>query len=99
MYNYHAYMNPDSPKALKNADSVEAYIQEIQSSTDKPVILTEFGEFCCETNGACGLFEGSWDGHDMGYAEAIIYIADTYGLSWTPWSWRPGAQQSENAHC
>ena len=26
MYNYHAYMNPDSPKALKNADSVEAYI-------------------------------------------------------------------------
>lgn len=29
MYNYHAYMNPSSPKALKNTDSLEAYIQEI----------------------------------------------------------------------
>ena len=29
MYNYHAYMNPENPKALKNADSLEAYLQEI----------------------------------------------------------------------
>lgn len=26
MYNYHAYMNPDTPKALKNADSLEENI-------------------------------------------------------------------------
>ena len=26
MYNYHAYMNPSNPKALKNADSLESYI-------------------------------------------------------------------------
>jgi len=29
MYNFHAYMNPDNPKALKNTDSLEAYLQEI----------------------------------------------------------------------
>ena len=27
VYNYHAYMNPDAPKALKNTDSLEAYIK------------------------------------------------------------------------
>ena len=84
VYNYHAYMNPANPKALKNADSLEAYIQEIQSKTDKPAILTEFGQFCCATNGSCGLFEGTWDGKDMGYAEAVVTIAETYGVSWTP---------------
>ena len=99
MYNYHAYMNPDAPKALKNTDSLEKYIKEIQRKTDKPVILTEFGQFCCETNGSCGLYEGSWDGKDMGYAEAVVSIAQAYGASWTPWAWRPGASQSANGKC
>ena len=92
-------MKAEAPKALKNADSLEAYIQEIQSATDKPAILTEFGQFCCATNGECGLFEGSWDGQEMGYAEAVITIAQTYGVSWTPWAWRPGATQKANAKC
>lgn len=25
----------------------------------------------------------------MGYDEAIITICNTYGVSWTPWSWLP----------
>ena len=35
----------------------------------------------------------------MGYNEAIITIASTYGLSWTPWAWRPGAATKANANC
>ena len=29
MYNYHAYMNPSNPKALKNADSLEENIKDL----------------------------------------------------------------------
>lgn len=27
IYNYHAYMNPENPKTLKNVDSIESHIQ------------------------------------------------------------------------
>ena len=62
LYNYHAYMNPDNQKVLKNVDSLEKHIQDIQKATDKPAILTEFGQFCCPSDGICGLYEGTWDG-------------------------------------
>ena len=99
MYNYHAYMNPDNPKALKNVDSLEISIQEIISQTSKPIILTEFGQFCCETDGKCGLYEGTWGGEQMGYAEAIVRISQQYAISWTPWAWRPGASKNPNPKC
>ena len=35
----------------------------------------------------------------MGYAEAVVSIAQAYGVSWTPWAWRPGASQSANGKC
>ena len=35
----------------------------------------------------------------MGYAEAVVSIAQAYGASWTPWAWRPGASQSANGKC
>ena len=99
IYNYHAYMNPSAPKALKNTDSIAENFEKLQSKTDKPIILTEFGQFCCDTNGSCGLYEGKWDGEEMGYAEAVVTVAQTYGASWTPWAWRPGAAGSANPQC
>lgn len=76
-------------KAYKNAEGFEKMVKLIQNNTDKPVITTEFGQFCCATNGECYNYPGTWNGVKMGYAEAIIKIADTYGVSWLPWSWRP----------
>jgi len=66
-------------------------VTAIQGGTNKPMILTEFGQFCCATDGECYNYPGTWNGVAMGYAEAIMTIAKTNGISWTPWSWRPGA--------
>ena len=46
----------------KNADGFETMVKAIQSKTEKPVILTEFGQFCCDTNGSCYDYNGTWDG-------------------------------------
>lgn len=35
----------------------------------------------------------------MAYAEAVVSIAQKYGVSWTPWAWRPGAVKNANPHC
>ena len=92
IYNFHAYQGPvQAKKAYKNAEGFEKMVKAITEATTKPVILTEFGQFCCDTDGECYNYPGEWNGVKMGYAEAIIRIADTYGASWLPWSWRPAA--------
>lgn len=96
MYNYHMYMHPDSQKNHKNIDALEAYVENIQEATDKPVIFTEFGQWCCDTNGVCGVYQGQWQDQSMGYAEAVINVAHSHGVSWTTWAWRPGAANSVN---
>ena len=83
----------------KNADGYEAMVKQIQSQTEKPVIITEFGQFCCDTNGSCYDYNGTWDGQNLGYDEAIIKISQKYGVSWNPWSWRPQADGYEDNQC
>ena len=63
MYNFHPYMGPNqSGDKHKNADGYETMVKTIQSGTEKPVIITEFGQFCCDTNGSCYDYNGTWDG-------------------------------------
>ena len=63
MYNFHPYMGPNQAgDTKKNADGFEAMVKQVQSGTDKPVIITEFGQFCCDTNGSCYAYNGTWDG-------------------------------------
>ena len=62
-------------------------------------MITEFGQFCCDTHGSCYDYNGTWDGQALGYSEAIIKISQKYGVSWTPWSWRPMAPDYEGHQC
>ena len=90
MYNFHPYQGPNQAGAPeKNADGFEKHVKSILSNTKKPVIATEFGQFCCSTDGSCYNYNGSWGGKKFGYNEAIINIAQTYHASWMPWAWRP----------
>jgi hypothetical protein len=71
----------------------------IVSGTDKPIVITEFGQFCCDTNGSCYAYPGSWNGNNVGYDEAILMISQEYNISWFPWSWRPGAPAMPGHNC
>ena len=59
--------------------------------TDRPIIITEFGQSCCPTKGKCEQCPGTYDGKTMGYDEAILTVANKHQVSWLPWAWRPGA--------
>ena len=100
MYNFHPYMGANQAgDTKKTADGFEAMVKQIHDNTSKPVISTEFGQFCCNTHGSCYDYNGYWSGEQMGYSEAIIRISQKYGASWTPWSWRPGAPDFESHEC
>ena len=100
MYNFHPYMGAtQAGDTHKNADGFEAMVKQIHSGTNKPVISTEFGQFCCDTNGSCYDYNGTWNGEQIGYSEAIIKISQKYGASWAPWSWRPMAPDYQGHEC
>jgi len=54
IYNFHTYMGPKQKnKANQSAEGFNTIIREVQASTKKATIMTEFGQFCCETDGDC----------------------------------------------
>jgi hypothetical protein len=92
IWNFHPYMGP--PQAgdpTKCPDGFEAHLQAVTNGTDRPSIITEFGQACCPTGGACESCPASYGGAAMGYDEAILTIASKYAVSWLPWGWRPPA--------
>lgn len=100
IYNYHPYMGQNQAgDTKKNADGFEAQVKQVQEATNKPVIVTEFGQFCCPTDGECFQYKGQYDGKNMGYDEAILSVAEKYGVSWTPWAWRPTASNYDAGKC
>ena len=78
----------------KSADGFKQLVDQVKSGTNKPMIMTEFGQFCCDTHGSCYQYNGSFEGQQMGYVEAVMSIAAANGISWTPWAWRPGASEA-----
>jgi len=97
MYNFHPYMGPNQQgDARKSADGFELMVKGVRSGSDKPIIATEFGQYCCATNGSCYQYPGTYDNKKMGYTEAIINVCEKYGVSYTPWAWRPPSQTGNN---
>jgi len=98
IYNFHPYMGPnqagDSKKCPAN---FEQYLTAVLSATNKPAIVTEFGQGCNPTHGAAEQCEGTYDGTTMGYDETIVTIADKYAVSWMPWAWK-GTAKGPNAN-
>ena len=42
--------NGDNRKCPEN---FEGYLQDLHNRTNKPIIVTEFGQACCPTDGPC----------------------------------------------
>jgi hypothetical protein len=96
LYNLHPYMGPyqkDDPS--KNIDGYEARVDRVLEGTGRPLIITEFGQYCCAADGACYLYDGVYDGDAMGFTEAVLTVNVKYGVSWTAWAWRPNGGQGE----
>lgn len=99
MYNFHPYQGPSQAgDARKAAAGFETMVKNVQDGTEKPIIITEFGQFCCDTDGVCYNYPGNWEGETMGYDEAILSIARDQNVSWTPWSWRPAKSGNYTGH-
>merc|ERR1712190_258121 len=92
IWNFHPYMGPNQAGDNKKCPTnFELYIQKVINNTDKPVIITEFGQSCQPTQGAAESCEGTYEGKTMGYDETVLTIAEKYSVSWLPWAWRPTA--------
>ena len=53
MYNFHPYMGGGSADKRKTASGFEDMVKQMQAGTEAPLIVTEFGQYCCDTHGAC----------------------------------------------
>merc|ERR1719401_3048532 len=71
------------------------YVLTLINGTDKPVIITEFGQGCQPTEGAAESCPAS----TMGYDETILTIAQKHSVSWLPWAWRPMAGGPNTKNC
>merc|ERR1719454_1887321 len=76
----------------------EGYVEKLLK-TNKPVIITEFGQGCQPTEGAAEQCSGTYEGKTMGYDETILTIAHKYSISWLPWAWRPMAAGPNTKNC
>lgn len=92
VFNAHPYMGaPQSGSAEKSAEGFDALVARLQSETDRPVVITEFGQGDCGA-GECYQYPGTWptaDGEAMSYTEAIATICNDRGVGWLPWAWKP----------
>lgn len=90
LYNLHPYMGPyQKDDSAKNIDGYEQRVERVLTGTGRPLIITEFGQYCCAADGACFLYPGQYDGQDMGFTQAVLTVNMKYGVSWTAWAWRP----------
>jgi len=93
VYNLHPYMGPyQAGDPTKNIDGYEERVQRIIDGTGRPLIITEFGQYCCPADSACYLYDGTFEGSSMGYVEAVLNLNQRYDVSWTAWAWRPNSQ-------
>ena len=89
LFNFHPYMGPAQAGASNKCPAgFRELVSEVVSKTDRPLIITEFGQACCPTTG--GVCEHC-PSSDHGYDEEILIIAQENKMSWLPWAWRPTA--------
>lgn len=100
IYNFHPYMGPNQHGDSKKCPgSFETYLTTVLSNTDKPAIITEFGQSCNAVEGPAEECEGTYDGKEMGYDHIIVTIADKHAVSWLPWAWKPMATGPNTKNC
>ncbi|HVH99620.1 MAG TPA: cellulase family glycosylhydrolase [Enhygromyxa sp.] len=75
----------------KTPELLAELIEAIQGQAGVPIVLSELGQYCCPDDGACSNYDGTYNGTAMGYVQAVFEVAQSYGVSWTPWAWRPNA--------
>lgn len=63
------------------------YVTNVINSTNRPIICTELGQYCCSSNGACGNYNGTYNNQNIGYVQAILEICQSLNISWTAWAW------------
>lgn len=88
----HPYMGPyQAGDPSKNVAGFSAHLDALMNAPRRrPVMVTEFGQYCCATSGACYQYSGVWNGRPMGYVEALLEVMAARDVSWTVWGWRPG---------
>lgn len=92
LFNYHPYMGPAQAGATNKCPAgFETMLAALFAESERPAIITEFGQACCATDGACESCPATYGGATMGYDEAILTICSKLGVSWLPWAWRSGA--------
>ncbi len=96
LYNFHPYMGPDQAGASNKCPAgFAAMAANVKKNTNKPLIITEFGQACCATHAACEQCPASANGYD----EDVLITAKSLGASWLPWAWRPSASGLNTATC
>lgn len=98
LYNFHPYMGPAQAGAKNKCPmGFATMVKNVQSGTDKPLIVTEFGQACCATHGQCESCAPSSSG--MGYDEQLLETCREHNVSWLPWAWRPSAGGPNTKTC
>ena len=91
IYVFQPYMGPS--QAADKTKSVQGYVEFVDlvlSSTNRPVMITGVGQFCCPAEGACFQHNGNLDGFAAGYVRAILIESTRRNISWTGFGYRPG---------
>lgn len=100
IYNFHPYMGPNQAGDDKKCPvNFESYLTKVLDNTDKPAIITEFGQSCNAVEGPAEQCDGTYDGVAMGYDHTIVTIADKHAVSWLPWAWKPQASGPNTKNC
>lgn len=96
IWNFHPYMGPPQAGAsAKCPVGFEGMINMVLNSTERPVIITEFGQACCGTHTQCESCLSS----SVGYDEEVMQIAALHSISWLPWAWRPMSSGPDTRKC
>lgn len=91
MWNLHPYTNAPN----KCPSGYASMVQTLVNGTNKPLIITEFGQGCSPTHGPGSGCQDT----GMGYDETILSISKQYSVSWLPWAWRPEANGPNTQSC
>ena len=78
------YQQGDPAKSIPGFVSL---INALQSQTSQPIFATEFGQYCCASEGACYLYDGTYNGMQIGYVHALLEIYKERGIHWMAWGW------------
>lgn len=74
----------------KSAVGFATRLEQVLVQTKRPVVVTEMGQFCCASEGACFQYPGTFNGKSMGYVRALLTEMQATQTSWTAWAYRPG---------